>query len=137
MANKHRAEVEVKGADGSSYVFRLGSGAICQLEESLNMEIMAIFSQIQEKTIRLTTVREFTKASCISAKDMTNEQANDLIDDVGVMPLLDAMTDSIIATFNIPKKDENKANGAGNPPKPAKARRGGAGTSSAQPVSAS
>lgn len=135
MANKQRAEVEVKAADGSSYVFRLGTGAICQLEETLNLDIMSLFGQLQKGNVRLGTVREFVKASAVNRPGMSNEDANDLIDDVGVMPLLNAMTDSILLTFNIPQNG-NGNGAAANPPKPAKAKRGGAGTSSAQPSSA-
>lgn len=106
-------------------MFRLGSGAICQLEETLDLDIMQIFDKLQQGKVRLSTVREFVKASAVSEKDMSNERANDVIDDCGVVPLLAAMTDSILTTFNIPKEKE------ANPPKPVKATKGaGSGSSS-------
>lgn len=117
--NKQRAEVGVVGTDGSTHVFRLGSGAICQIEETLNIDVMEIFELIQKGKVRLSVVREFVKASSVNNPDMTNEQANDVIDDCGVMPLLSAITDSILLTFNIKTKEGEKA----NPPKPARAKK--------------
>lgn len=138
MANKQRAEVEVSGATGV-HRFRLGTGAICQLEETLDLDVMSLFEKLQQGKVRLGMVREFVKASSVDHPDMSNEQANDLIDEVGVVPLLNAMTDSILLTFNIQQakpKPNGKGNGAiaANPPKPARGRKAaGAGTSSTPP----
>jgi hypothetical protein len=114
-------------------VFRLGSGAICQLEESLNLDVMELFEQLQKGKVRLGTIREFVKASAVDPKDMDNEQANDCIDDCGVMPLLNAMTDSILATFNIKTDDKDKK----NPQKPVPVEQAGSGSSSARQKRAS
>lgn len=115
MANKQRAEVEVLGASGTRYVFRLGSGAICRLEDALDLDVTSLFKKLTEGTVRLKTVREFVIASFVE-KELSPEEANDLIDDCGVVPLLGAMTDSLVLTFNV---QEKKA----DPPKPARAKR--------------
>lgn len=139
MANKQRAEVEVAGAMGV-HRFRLGTGAICQLEETLDLDVMGLFEKLQQGKVRLGMVREFVKASSVDHPNMSNEDANILIDDVGVVPLLNAMTDSIVLTYNVPQaksKPNGKANGAevANPPKPARGRKvaTGVGTSSTPP----
>lgn len=119
MANTARGEVEAKGRDGASYVFKLGSNAICQIEDTTGKSAMALFGELQQGGIRLTTMREFVKA-CIQGRDLDNAAAGEVIDDIGVLPLLDAMTKSMLLTFNAPE--------AADPPKPAK-KTGGAGTS--------
>jgi hypothetical protein len=144
-ANRQRAEVEIKGSDGTAYRFRLGTGAICRLEDTLDLDVMALFEKLQQGKIRLGMVREFVKVSAVDHPDMDNDTANGLIDDLGVVPVLNAMTDSILLTFNIETPAATtkggKPNGAeaapANPlPPSAKRRRGGADTSSAPPRSA-
>lgn len=126
MANRQRGEVEVRGSDGVTRTFRLGSGAICHLEEALNLDVMELFRQLQSGKMRLSMIREFIKASSLDKPDMsmTNEEAHQVIDACGVLPLIDAMTDSILATFNV-KKEQKGA----NPPKPAR-RKAAAGAGS-------
>jgi Phage tail tube protein, GTA-gp10 len=109
VTNKQRGEVDVTGRDGRVYRFRLGTGALCALEETLDLDVMALFERLQQGKIRLRMVREFVKAAYISENGsgaLTDPGANELIDNVGVVPVLDAMTDSILATFNIRKKNE-------------------------------
>lgn len=139
MANKQRAEVEVVGSNGEVHRFRLGAGAICILEETLELDVTALFEKLQQGKLRLGMVREFVKASSIEHPNMSNEDANALMDDVGVLPLLSAMTDSIVLTYNIqPAKPKSNGKGNGaisvNPPKPARGRKAtGVGTSSTPP----
>lgn len=124
--NKQRGEVEVKGASGSTYIFKLGTGAICALEQKLEKPVLELFEQLKQGKIRLTTVREFVKASHVP-EELDDAGANELIDDVGVMPVLDAMTDSMILTFNSKSEPEN-------PQKPAaRGKRNGAGISKTPP----
>jgi hypothetical protein len=128
VANKQRAEVEIVGAQGHRYVFRLGSGAICRLEETLDLDVMTLFETLQKGKVRLTMVREFVKAAALWSDELTNDQANEVIDECGVVPLLNAMTDSILLTFNIPQTKDKQAS---DPPKPVRAKRAaGSGSSS-------
>ena len=139
MANKQRAEVDRTSAAGTVYRFRLGTGALCQLEETLDLDVMQLFEKLQKGGIRLGMVREFVKAAAVDPPATTNEAAADLIDELGVMPVLDAMTDSILLTFNIPATPPAAGNGASpSPPGPPvdkkRARRAtGAGISTAAP----
>lgn len=130
MVNKQRAEVAVTLSDGSEHKFRMGTAAICKIEEKLNVEVLELFNQLQKSKIRLGAVREFVKASSVTDPDMDDDAACALMDDVGVIPLLNAMTDSILATFNIP--EEKKA----NPPKPVREVKSGTGNSRTLPKSA-
>ena len=126
MVNKQRGEVEAKGVSGSTYTFKLGTGAICALEQKLEKPVLELFEQLKRGQIRLTTVREFVKAAHVPG-ELDDVAANELIDDVGVMPVLDAMTDSILVTFNQEKPK-------GNPQTPARRKRAsGAGTSKTPP----
>lgn len=123
MANKQRAEVEVSGSSGDKYVFKLGSGAICQLEDTLDLSVNDLFETLNSGKVKLKTVREFVKAASVPAVE--DERANEIIDDCGVLPLLAAMTDSVLATFNVGKEDKK------NPPKPVSAKKAaGSGVSS-------
>lgn len=119
MANRQRGEVEVRGSDGETRTFRLGSGALCQLEEALNLDIMELFKQLTQGKMRLSMIREFVKASSVDKPDMTmtNDEAHQVIDACGVMPLIDAMTDSILVTFNVKKGKEGA-----DPQKPARGK---------------
>lgn len=121
MVNKQRGEVEATGQSGSAYLFKLGTGAICALEQQLDKPVLGLFEELQQGKIRLSTVREFVKASSVPPLD--DAGANALIDDVGVMPVLDAMTQSILTTFNV-KAD---------PPVPARKKTSGAGISNPPP----
>lgn len=122
MANKQRGEVEVTGRDGQVYTLKLGVAAICNLEAHLDRPVLKLFDELQQGTIRLTTVREFVKAA---TPHTTDEAANAVLEDVGVTAMLDAMTNSLLATFGI------NPNGKANPPTPAKRSRAGAGSSKA------
>ena len=114
MSNRLRGEVEAKGVDGTTYVFKLGSNAICILEEKLDKPVLSLFDELRQGQIRVTTLREFVKASFVG--DALDDQAAGLcIDNVGLLPLLDAMRTSLTQTFNAPE--------TADPPKPA--RRGG------------
>lgn len=126
VANKARAEVQVDGVSGNKYVLRFGSGAICQLEEALNLDMMQMAESFQTGKVRFTTIREFVKAGVLNEENVSNQRANDIIDDVGVLPLIKAITDSLLLTFNVETKGEGK-----NPPKPERVKReAGSGSSS-------
>lgn len=123
MANKQRGEVDVVGADGRVYIMKLGVAAICQLEEKLDRPVLKLFDELQQGTIRVTTVREFVKAA---TSEQTDEAANAMLENVGITPILDAMTNSLLATFAIAPAKTPK-----DPQRPARKRsRAGAGSSS-------
>lgn len=129
QANRQRGEIEAKGHDGTAYLFKLGSNAICILEEKLDRPVLALFEDLQRGKVRMTTLREFVKATSIGRSEpMNNEEASACIDNVGVLPLLDVMTDSLTQTFNPPAEDK------ANPPTPARrAKQHGAGNSNTPP----
>lgn len=127
MANKQRGEVSVSGQDGTAYTLKLGIAAICQLEETLDRPVLSLFEELQTGKMRVTTVREFVKAA---TTEQTDEQANALLENVGITRMLGAMTESLLATFGVDEKKAN-ANGKADPHAPARQRkRAGAGSSS-------
>lgn len=102
----------------------MGTGAICHLEEKLNLDIMELFKTFQSGRVKVSTIRAFVIAGSVEKPDfdMTEAEANNLIDDVGVMPLVDLFTDSILATFNA-REDKKKKAPAGAGTKSSSARR--------------
>lgn len=95
--------VEATGREGTVYRFRLGSGAICALEEKLGLDVMALFEMLQQRKIRSAMVREYVKAAIVGP-ELTDDDAFRVMDNIGIMPTLNAMTDSILATFNIQRE---------------------------------
>lgn len=97
------------------YRFRLGTGAICHLEEKLGLDIMELFQVFQTGRVKVSTIREFVIAGSVDKPnlDMSIAEANDIIDEIGVMPFVDAFTDSILATFNVREDKKKKATAAG------------------------
>lgn len=106
MENRQLAEVDASGRDGTVYTFRLSAGPICALEEKLDMDVMQLFERLQKGSCRLGMVREFVKVAIVSNGNgaLTNTGAEAVIDNVGVVPVLAAMTDSILVTFNLETK---------------------------------
>ena len=96
---------------------KLGIAAICELEKTLDRPVLKLFDELQTGTMRVTTVREFVKAATTETSD---EAANVMLENVGITAMLDAMTNSLLATFGI----EAKNGKAENPPTPAKKRAG-------------
>lgn len=121
MGNTQRGEVTVTGRDGQVYPMKLGIAAICELEKTLDRPVLKLFDELQSGTMRVTTVREFVKAATTETSD---DAANVMLENVGITAMLEAMTNSLLATFGI----ETKNGKAENPPVPAK-KRAGAGSS--------
>lgn len=123
VVNTQRGEVSVKGLDGTAYTLKLGIAAICALEKTLDRPVLSLFDELQRGTLRVTTAREFVKAA---TTEDTDEKANVLMENTGITALLEAMTNSLLATFGI---ESEKAQTNGHPPVPAKRSRAGAGSS--------
>lgn len=138
MATKQRAEVEVVDSEGKRHTFRLGTGAICHLEETLGLDITELFKTLQAGRVKVTQIREFVRAGSIDKPnlEMTVEEANEIVDACGVMPLVDAFTDSILLTFNTKgdtKHGSAKAKrGTGEKGNPRRAAAGSASSSAPQ-----
>ncbi len=128
MVNKSRAEVEVKGASGKTYVMRFGSGALCQLEEALGVDVMEMAESFSKGKVKFTVIREFVKSGVLGDESVSNDAAHDIIDDVGVLPLIKAITSSLMLTFNV---DTETSKDAANPSRPARVKAAaGSGSSS-------
>jgi hypothetical protein len=121
---QQRGQVEVRGRSGDVHTFRLGTGAICHLEETLNLDVMDLLAKLRVGKVRMSEVRDYVKASTTAKPDfsMTNDEAIAIVDDCGLYPLLDAMTDSLMETFNLPKAD-GAEEGTTNPPAAERRRR--------------
>lgn len=138
MANKQRAEVEVTSAAGTVYTFRLGMGVLCQLEETLNLDVKALHEKLQEGFIPASMLREMVKATAIDPLAPSNEAACELIDELGFVTALQTMQRAFLLAMDAEKRDENGNAAAPFPPVPPvdkkRARRAtGAGISTAAP----
>ena len=134
MADLLRGEIDLKGASGKLYRFKLGTRAICSLEQTLDRPVLALYADLKEGTMRLTALREFVKASALP-DPIPDEDANAILDDVGTIPALSGLLDSLIATFNLEDKIADGKKKAAGPRKPARgglnATSGDAGSKSA------
>ena len=122
MANRTFADVEASGRDGTVYRFRLGAGALCVLEETSNLNAKGLYESLQAGEIRASVLREYVKAASVDNGALGNDEAVYVIDNVGIMPLVSALSESLLLTYNIPKK--NDVESAAAAVEPAKRRRG-------------
>ena len=136
MANKQRGEVEVRSASGTVYTLRLGSGALCQLEETLNLNTDEIFDQWKGR-FRARWLREFVKVLAVDPPAPSDEAATALIDEVGILAAVGAVSECIALAFDEGTTGSNGNGAAVRPPVPPvgkRARRAtGAGISTAAP----
>lgn len=110
--------VKIARRDGAEHVFRLGTTEICKVEEDLNVSIGDIFDDLRRRKVRLITLRAFVMHASVPTLD--ERKAADLIDEVGALPIMDVLTDAIIATFNAArrKKEDGTTTNANPTPPP-------------------
>lgn len=138
MAKTPRGEVELTSASGTVYTLRLGFGAICQLEDALNLEADEILEKWKGR-FRARLLRDFIKVAAVDPPAPSDEEASALIDAVGIVAAVGAVSECISLAFQDFMEEEPGTNGASaSPPKPPadtkRARRAaGAGISTAAP----
>lgn len=111
MANKYRGEAEIKG-DGTTYTVRIGSGVIAKAEKELNKPLGTIIDEIAGGSFRVSTLATLFRLGLVRKGDpLTDDQACDLIDDLGSPAVAGAVQAALAGALGI-EKDK----GSENPP---------------------
>jgi len=137
MAKTPRGEVELTSASGTVYTLRLGFGAICQLEDALNLEADEILEKWKGR-FRARMLRDFIKVAAVDPPAPSDAEANALIDAVGIVAAVGAISDCISLAFQDLEEEPGTNGASASPPVPPvdkkRARRAtGAGLSTAAP----
>lgn len=121
MANPHRGEVEIKAPSGT-FVLRLSINAIAEIETVLDMGINEIAVHLSDPaTLRLGHLRAIVWGGLReNHPDLDLFAAGDLIAEVGMVPITDAVQQAFTLAFP-------SADGDSPPPK---AGQGGTGKAS-------
>lgn len=111
MANKYQGEAEILRPDGGkTVVLRIGARAICKAEVALGKSLNEMLTDLQ--AARLTTLVALMRCAVVGSV-MSEEQACDLVDEVGYQAVGTALTKAMIGALGI--EDEKKGEGNGNP----------------------
>ena len=121
MANPHRGEVEMKAPSGT-FTLRLSINAIAEIENLLDQGINEIAASLADASrMRLATLRAIVWGGLReNHPDLTLFAAGDLISEVGVDGITDAVQQAFTLAF--PKADDDSP--------PPKAGQGGTGKAS-------
>lgn len=107
MANRKRGEVSVE-ALGETYIMRLGTNQICELEDDLKMGINQIVERLNDpERMELKFMRALVFHAVIWGKPATKEDAGDLIDAVGMEVIANKVGESFAAAFPDGGDDKN------------------------------
>lgn len=128
MANSERGEVELTGLEGKTYVLKFDNGAKCEIEQATGKAVLVLLHEINTQQVSHTTVRAIVKASS-TEKGTTDSKANALMDDVGFVPLMEAISRGLTSFFDGP--EARKTEGA--QPEHKRRRTSGAASSSPPP----
>jgi hypothetical protein len=113
MANRERGEVSFE-ADGTTWTMKIGTGAMCEIEEKTGKGIAEVGSLLANpKTASISLMRAvFWGSLTTHHKDITVERCNDLIDELGMVKTGQLIGEVFSLAFPVEKK---KAGGAKNP----------------------
>lgn len=78
-------DVTVKGLEGRSYTVNFGVNAMCRLEEQIGdgTPYHQMIAEIRTGVPRMTTIRRFFKAGMVDPKPESDEQAGEILEDIG------------------------------------------------------
>lgn len=108
MANEARGEIDVKGRDGQSYVFRLSANAICALEDAVGKSALELCEELRVGKVPVKSLRAFVKVASAGEPNLSNEAAGDIVQQIGAIPLIAAMTEGLLGLFDVaPGKKKN------------------------------
>lgn len=100
MANRHRGEVSF-AAGGETYTLRYSANALAELEDALDKSVGEIVELMQsQKGLRIKTVRTIFRAGLLDRHpDITDQQAGDIISDVGLGEAANLLGRAFTAAF--------------------------------------
>lgn len=100
--NPLRGEVSLTGESGTTYTFRLGTNALARIQETLGESsikgiIGRLSSELKGGDFSIVVIRQLVQAA--STKNISDDEAGDVIDDVGIVPALGAISESLTKTL--------------------------------------
>lgn len=121
MANKFRGEAAILRSveDGGNLTLVIDANAFCEIEDVTGDGLEAVIQKMATKAgVRLSFVRALLYAGLKRNHALTLEQAGDLITDVGLEPIIKAITEAMQAA--LPKAGAKGEALAPSAPKPKK-----------------
>lgn len=92
-------------ADGKSHSLRLGTNQLAALEDAFGLTINDIVQKMQGKDVQVGNLRKFFAIAC----DLPEEEAGDVMDDIGLDRAGQLLGEAITAAF--PKGETKPGNG--------------------------
>lgn len=116
MANRERGEVSFE-ADGTSWTMKIGTGAMCEIEEKTGKGIAEVGALLSDpKTASISMMRAVFWGSLITHhKGTTIEKCNELIDELGMAKTAELIGEAFKLAFPV-VDNKKKVTGAKNPP---------------------
>lgn len=115
MANRERGEVAFK-VNGTEHVLRFGINQLCDLEDALDMPVMAIVETMQDESkVRLGTARKMLQIGLSGHTALTELEAGDLIQDAGLLVTMEKIGEAVMLAFPEAEADENPTKGPATP----------------------
>lgn len=87
-----RGETTLTDSAGQAYIVRFGTNAICETQQQLKKPFGAILKDLDPQAFDLLTIRTMVKCALVHPKEATDAEIGDLIDDVGMDVIADAIS---------------------------------------------
>lgn len=76
-------DVTFTGASGQSYTLNFGTNAACRIEAATNRSYDEVMAELRGTAPKVTTIREWVRASLVAPKDVSLDDVGNIIDDLG------------------------------------------------------
>lgn len=102
MATNESSGVFKLETKSKTYRFKFTYNAICAFEEHSNKTIMDVFNQMSKGAVSFTDLRTLLWVSLLEFhEDMTVKDAGSIIDEIGITPAIEKLSEAISKRFNI------------------------------------
>ncbi len=103
MVHPARGDVVLDGTTGRSYALRFGTNAICDIQAACQQSISDVLAGLNgpNGALNLRAIRTMVQWAVVQVERPTPDEAGDIIDDVGLVSVLDALK----AVFGVDVKD--------------------------------
>ena len=83
-----------------TYTMRFSINALCAFEEHVGKSLMQVFSEGEKAELSVTMIRSLVWAGLTEDKpDLTLKEAGEIIQNVGLEPMTEAMMEAVQASF--------------------------------------
>ncbi len=103
MVHPARGDVVLDGTTGRSYALRFGTNAICDIQAACQQSIGDVLAGLNgpHGALNLRAIRTIVQWAVVQPDRPTPDEAGDIIDDVGLVAVLDALK----SVFGVEVKD--------------------------------